>query len=178
VIEKDYEILKYLPKKQTYCDPGDIYSVKRLSDGEVFSVGDKLVHPTGCIDEIESFQEYKNTIHVYYKKWNFDRLKDVRKPFRKPILTTEDGVGLFEGDKAFPIYNDENLTILREGPVNSGIDPVENWLYFSTREAAETYRLNNAKVLSKQDIIDCITETSFPYVKWCKVEELVKSRLK
>jgi hypothetical protein len=183
VIEKDYEILRVknkhaevfrFPVDNVYDkEMFDIVKVKRLSDGEVFSVGDD-----GGFGTIKGFEEAEGKIKaLHYRKGDWQWLGSL-KVTHKPILTSEDGVELYEGDKAFPIYNDENLTILREGPVNSGIDPVENWLYFSTREAAETYRLNNAKVLSKQDIIDCITETSFPYVKWCKVEELVKSRLK
>ena len=36
VVEKDYEILKTCPIE------GIIYSVKRLSDGEVFTVGDRI----------------------------------------------------------------------------------------------------------------------------------------
>jgi hypothetical protein len=44
VIEKDYEILKTCPIE------GAIYSVKRLSDGEVFTVGDKVSREGGYFE--------------------------------------------------------------------------------------------------------------------------------
>lgn len=67
VIEKDYEILSYISKlknaiissEDDWINHGDwdIHSVKRLSDGEVFTVGDKLNQPeyecnNSCITSI------------------------------------------------------------------------------------------------------------------------------
>ena len=168
--EKDYEILEYRTLVLTPAPIEEICKVKRLSDGEVFGVRDVTKEGT-----ITGFEEYKGLLIVRLgelNKW----IHDIQA--RKPILTSEDGVELFEGDKAFPIYNDENLTIVCEGPVNSGIDPIENWLYFSTREAAEDYRLNNAKVLS---VIDVRRELGWQLPGLSgerKLVELVKSRLK
>ena len=75
VVEKDYEILSYISKlKKCNIEPKnplfnngdwDIYSILRLSDSEIFTVGDRV----DSIGKIKSFElEECNDISVHGKK--------------------------------------------------------------------------------------------------------------
>lgn len=175
-VTKDYEILKYIGDQSGRIFNSDteiitkekfsIYSVKRLSDGEVFSVGDKDSEGR----EIMRIVEVGTLIKIYvYGNWYW--LKDAIK-FRKPILTTEDGVELFEGDGCTG-YDPDDLSIFKTEITKT--DPLSNLIYFSTREAAEEYRLWNYRGLSLRDIND---KTGFVEGSINVLKEFVKSRLK
>jgi hypothetical protein len=70
-----------------------------------------------------------------------------------PILTTEDGVELFEGDICI-IINTKDLSYLTECSVRKHFKKVDFYKYFSKIENAEEYVLMNSKLLSLQDLID------------------------
>ena len=166
--EKDYKIMRHgwSPKEGYH-----ITSVKRLSDGEVFSVGDeiRLVNNKDVSGKIESIYEEDGNIRLHIHKGGL-RLISVQKVTRTPILTSEDGVELFEGDRAYP-YN-------RVVDTYGGYREVTNnpdCIYFSTREAAETYRLNNARMLSLSDIDNGAWSVGDGVRR--TLEEIVKSRL-
>ena len=93
-----------------------------------------------------------------------------------PILTTEDGVELFKGDK-YAAYRPEFPDIIVEDRIDAG-DPMGkgDWLYFSTREAAEEYRLYNYRGLSLKDLDDHF-QPDIGEPCYQELEELVKSRL-
>jgi hypothetical protein len=96
--KKDWEIVAVRDKdgKLFYTDmvPTNgqkIEALKRLSDGEVFSVGDKDV----WFGEIKSFKLLGYSIFAYF---NFNISKEIRfleKPKPTPLFTTEDEVGVF-----------------------------------------------------------------------------------
>ena len=98
---------------------------------------------------------------------NEDWIEITTKVTRTPILTSEDGVELFEGGEAFCIYK-----LSKKCKINSATilpsDPVGGYLYFSTREAAEEYREDNARVLSLYEAMRHKPD---------QLKELVKSRL-
>src|SRR5690606_33107946 len=81
-----------------------IYSIKRLSDGEVFTIGDKV-----RISKLQHDGSF--TIDEFYFDCNNDKLLCNGKctgnghvsitkieHCKKPLFTTEDGVEMFEGD--------------------------------------------------------------------------------
>src|SRR5690606_23114725 len=71
-----------------------IHSVKRLSDGEVFTIGDNTKY--GCIDNFYIKNNYLLATTVLESNGRY--LKDLEKS-KKPLFTTEDGVDIFEGDE-------------------------------------------------------------------------------
>ena len=184
-IEKDYEILDVTLKhcnptfKRSLLSPSEtemidkIISVKRLSDGVVVSVRDKVENKNfpehnGEVYEIE---ELDGEIYVYYtKNRGCDLLKDICKS-RQPILTTEDGVELFEGDKH--CWVDDDMHIGED--LTDKSDPAPGFKYFFTKEAAEVYRLNNARLLSVKDIAE--NDPNLTKATANRLRELVKSRL-
>ncbi len=136
IIEKDYEILSYIDKanngviykldtqlKDLYCIIDGkapfftkeqlqycyIYSVKRLSDGEIFTIGDNITR----IDKktkIIGFTIELNKYLISNFKTIIDNCKGCNINYiqkaKQPLFTTEDGVDIFEGDNWYIVYID------------------------------------------------------------------------
>jgi hypothetical protein len=208
VVEKDYEILsfitldnkiivdksKYNNSQETwetafnFLENYKIHSVKRISDGEIFTIGDnvKIVKSTNpCCEQgiIKDFSFWLDNIN------NLTKIK-------QPLFTTEDGVDIFEGDIIYSI--DNVLNIKKHRLFNARYDDktlLSNYLFFnsdyehfSTKEKAEEYVLMNKDCLSLQDInnyLDQIRKKK-SYFKKCEDEiefqfelkTLVKNKLK
>jgi len=173
VVEKEYEILSLKYSTNVYTNlRGKIFnslllnmkndseikiqSIKRLSDGEIFTVGDKLTE--GIILEI-TLSKYNNGIYVNTKNYNGLPLDECIK-VKQPLFTTEDGVDIFEeGTKIFEVnrnFNHSTNIIRICKPFNKNY-PVEHWFkgtkYFSTKEAAEEYILMNKPIFTATDIL-------------------------
>ena len=151
-----------------------IYRVKRLSDGEVFTVGDET-----NFGKIKSINRGTHKFYVNYYGENsatnlyrsgdehkilivFDKpgpisfepqyLSNVRKA-RKFILTTEDGVDLYAEDRVY-FYTDitTNSSILDIKLWS--FPPSKDFKYFSTKEAAEEYIRLNKPVFSRRQLLN------------------------
>ena len=179
-IEDDYEILSilggvtqsfYILDKETglYVNKAEyakftisellrqdctIHLVKRLSDGEIFTVGDKVqLIPGDWKDQntILSKIEIKDNVVVFeitqekYKSKYSQGIQDWRKT-KKPLFTTEDGVEVFEGDSFY--FVTKSFLIER----TTTIKLKQSDKTFSTREAANEYILDNKPDLSINDI--------------------------
>ena len=147
-------ITNELQSKSLYHDGFNIRSVKRLSDSEVFTVGDFV----------------KETITGQCKGWEIKEfsLKDSRcfscgvninniEKLKEVLFTTEDGVDIFEGDTYY-VANIKSWQCYKhyaniDG--NTGLDK-----YFSTKEAAEEYILMNKPCLSINNVLHCIPKLS------------------
>ena len=140
VIEKDYEILI------ARVAPQEILSVKRLLDGEVFTIGDLI---TGySYEDARSIQTirictYTGIIKLEQSGGYTDLMNATK--VKQPIFLTHDGKDIFAGDKVWYV-NKENfyydyIIAFPDVKFNSEIRA-----YFLTREAAEDYIEKN-KVL-------------------------------
>lgn len=191
-VEKDYEILATRLKKSGiiiskgnfskpgYCGNNEtIHSVKRVSDGEVFTV-DKYVentqYPQKHRGKITKFILDGDTVRVYYSN-GWDRLKYISN-CKQPLFTTEDGVKIFEGDR---IYWQSPMT---GNIVDCTIDSKEDLLFntegrkfFSTKEAVEEHVLMNKPCLSYEEIMEQIPFTDKDREIQKNLKELVKSKL-
>lgn len=175
VVEGDYEILKVIAKYSSPSySPGDfidydkmidydqIYSVKRLSDGEVFTVGDMIDYPSIPNTKIELLTLANNKIVVWGKfisHMNGFVLLDGITKSRLPLFTTEDGVGVYENDVAW--YVD-----LSESPIEAVKTSIRSYhkytnredgiyLYlFSTEELANQFIEENKPQYSKKDMLN------------------------
>lgn len=181
VVEKDYEILSYISKlKNCIIEPKnplfnngawDIHSIKRLSDGEVFTIGD--IVESGCGKqkilkiEIEKFIKYdKVWLHYQSNKkshqiytYTLEKIKHIK----QPLFTTEDGVDIFEGDEYFELitpdfHNKPCIWNILSDKTRSNInyDQKSNKehgrIWFSSKEKADEYILMNKPCLSLNDI--------------------------
>jgi len=159
-------------------DSLSIFSVKRLSDGEVFTIGDYFNfknQPHTLNQKIKEFsisseKGFKNGIYILYEN-GFGHIDTIIKT-KTPLFTTEDGVEIFEGDSFswFCIHN-EGWTAHNEIG-NPSISFSGNAKTFSSKEKAEQYILMNKPCLSLNDI-----GGSIPNNIYIRLLDMVKSRL-
>ncbi len=153
-----------------------IHSVKRLSDGEVFSVGDSIAD-----SKIVSFGLHKNSMRVYIRGVSMGGtqpsidLADILKE-KQPLFVTEDGKAIYERD-GYVFVNEkfELFTNTAYAGVHHGPHP-----RFSTTEAAERFILNNKPCLSIQDIATLNpwkSDSGVPISFLLRMEQLVKSKI-
>lgn len=150
----------------------EIYSIQRVSDGEVFTIGDlidyKNFYQNLPILKISVF-EYK----AYFKTSHTCKDRDTHlggpsKAAKKiPLFTTEDDVDIFEGDNFWSVYTkgytgSNPIWTIKEASRNKGLSL---WLHdkaikrFSTQEKAEEFLLlNKPCYLSLSDIKECLKD--------------------
>jgi len=184
VIEKDYEILSLtihdnrLSDMRGYGDEyinsllkdrlNKIHSVKRLSDGEIFTIGDNCKY--GIITNIFITREGYCMTGTKTSPYSCNIL--YLKHIKQPLFTTEDGVDVFVGDTFYeliiPGFHNKDCIwniLTYEGRPNLIYDQKGNKehfrLWFSTKEAAEEYVLMNKPCLSINDIIDELDTTGY-----------------
>jgi hypothetical protein len=132
-----------------------IHSVRRESDGEIFTLGDKLVYGYDT-EVIIRFSALKEAGMVIYFENGVTFLPTARKaPIRKPILITEDGVEIFEPKDTsegmvFSVRTD--AFIEKRIWVKDAIGCGFLWKHFSTKEKAEEYIKWNKPMYSLKDI--------------------------
>jgi hypothetical protein len=193
VIDLDYEIVSYVAKdnpnnittKKRGCELHDsywtIYSVKRLSDGEVFTVGDRIkVRNHGSskrLDEIvikNDQSSFREGIWFYYSMGcsHFENTIKVK----SPIFLTHDGKDIFEGDTVWFVNKNNHyfdyIIVSKETNFSS-----ERRAYFLTREEAEYYIIVNTKALSIEEFWEFTSKPGSNVVKQKALKELVKERL-
>lgn len=139
VEEKDYKIL---------CQSvdGTIIAVERLSDGIAFALGHR-VHNPKCKSQdfvIEKFYLDCNKIHMLAGKGHIS-INKIEHSI--PIFITEDGVKFYKGDSAY---------IVSKSYTNGRIFNIEyydeDFKYFSTIEATESYIKENKPMYTVKDM--------------------------
>ena len=204
VVEKDYEILSFYHNNKlfsklhhrssktfpywsnegtwvSYDKFCKIHSVKRLSDGEIFTVGDKVkFQGNGCSDItiILKFELVNNKVHAHSGSASF-HINFIHH-IKKPLFTTEDGVDIYKGDKVWYINLHTNNISKNHETVTSKYWDFKNYKYFSTKEAAEEYILMNKPCLSANEVIQyCIDnyKTVNDHRTYKLLKKLVKSKL-
>jgi hypothetical protein len=164
VVEKDYEILTFIQTEgisKGWVTPPDyakrnydfyinnyvykIHSVKRLSDGEIFTVGDNTT--TGIIKEFIFRDDCIGMVTCEHTSWV--GIKVWRK-VKQPLFTTEDGVDIYEGDIFYIAYEHKGLDA-RPCKANKHYGKLL-CKTFSTYEKAEEYKLLNTPCLSINDL--------------------------
>lgn len=135
----------------------EIISIKRLSDGEVFQIGDEVVNNqtknSGNVKKIyiDSSKELRfegNIAERHAFSWFFNSVSHA--PKREVLFTTEDGVDIFD---RFQIIHVVNSDMALTSDFNSRFRLNANGLkYFSTKEAAEEYIWKNKPVFSYNDL--------------------------
>lgn len=156
-----------------------IHSVKRLSDGEVFTVGDNLSSNANIFTLDSIILDVHMGLRISpYEVVGTIALKNVVK-CKKPLFTTEDGVDVIPkigGEFQYWSLKLDNWRI-SDAPhiLNSNtIIPIStkdllrccNELRFSTKEKAEEYILLNKQHLSMQDLKNtgCISQIQWDII--------------
>lgn len=186
VKEKEWEVLD--KNKKTYFTYVEetLLSIKRLSDNEVFSIGDKcnLSNGSGNRNPIlrfevrnESFglEKYRNKDRIvvfletmHKTEWGPIELDSLVKS-KEPLFVTEDGVEIFKGD-SYWFLDDDKPTEVARAHDQSGKN---NLKCFSTQKAAKEYFDLNRPKYSLQDIRNAIID-----YKGCYREVIDMNKLK
>lgn len=145
-----------------------IHSVRRESDGEVFTLGDIVYHSNDRPDnngKIESLKIRGDQLYAFSdSKWKTIHI-DYLKRTPTTLFTTEDGVELTKKDqKIYSVCpNDPNFVTLDDLTVarlthssNFGGTGYKAWKHFSTEEARNQYIRHNKPVFSGTDIQNII----------------------
>lgn len=153
-----------------------IHSIKRLSDGEIFTVGDKIIGFTGddgyIIKYIRINRGYKYSNDILFANYPENGtgsrstfLQSANKILKKPLFTTEDGIEIYEGDNYYEVItpNFHNKTCIwnilpytarkniiydQEGNRKHGR------LWFSTKPAAKNYIKCNKNCLNYKEVLE------------------------
>ena len=160
----EWEILKYRNKKSgivrvhseqyTIGPENEIYSVKRLSDGEVFTIGDKYKNLSQTqIYTIKEFEIRNGVLRANAAEYGFDFFEDLIK-VKEILFITEDGRPVYKDDK---FYYVNKYFIIAEYWADNAWTPKEDGLEFSTKENAEEYIIMNKPLFSVQEIHDFLS---------------------
>lgn len=166
VIEKDYEIISYVAKDNPnnittkrrgahlHEEYWNIHSIKRLSDGEVFTVGDRIkVYEHGSIKTIteiaikSSKALIKEGIWLRYGSGSSHLTHAIK--VKNPIFLTHDDKDIFEGDACYVM--DKILNYYKAIVTSSSIFYKDTFKYFLTEEAAQDYIVKNKVLFTTED---------------------------
>ena len=172
---------EYLIQEGSY----QIHSVKRLSDGEIFTLGDKVdstISDLGGTTDITGFKIMNNELKVGLRHLGYYPLSTIILP-KNPLFTTEDGVDIFEGDKYYFVITSSFLQGTNIAREKKGPKDYPLYKYFSSKEAAEEYILMNKPSLSIKEIAPLFgqyhLDNSISALNRLteKLKEIVKSKL-
>lgn len=165
-------------------DEWEIYSVKRLSDGVEFKIGDIIRRKGGkCTFEIFSLEVKGSTLRASgseteasykggcqgYIEEELEHLTKIEK-----LFTTEDGVDIYEGDSYWRVDVEEFIVYPKETAKGREDDDMV-FANYSTRQAAEEYILMNKPCLSINDLLHNLNWSMNSFVI-NKLKELAKSK--
>ena len=174
VVEKNYEILKVKNKQSTQildvisgqliCDEYSIYSVKRLIDNTIWTIGDRITGKSDYNCIIHSIE-----LNPDYPQIMFNRLDEGidlinAKHIKEPIYKTEDNKEIYEGDKVHWV-NTNNYTHLYSLPFSTGALKLLNnvgsiYKVFSTKELADEWINLEKPYLSNKDVLNELKKTN------------------
>lgn len=184
-IKGNYKRLPYSsPLNLSYClkQNYSINSVKRLTDGEIFTVGDKVrlnfnkksisktinkiaIEKIGvCPEQLFIYTDgEQSTINNYVKA-------------NEPLFKTEDDVDIYEGDRFWFVAGGFTGNSPGSLIADKGVQTQFAEARFSTKEAAEEYLIMNKPCLSVNDFITILRSPGTSIID--PLIDLVKNKIK
>lgn len=205
IVEKNYEILSYIQiiSNRVYKKDKNgifisdnmwslsapleshsnikIHSVKRLLDGEIFTIGDivteRMSDKTNVT--IKRFNIHLDKLIIEVSKKSLNTTVDLMflNKVKQPLFTTEDGVDIYDGDSycsISKIYFEVNSIYKKAEEKYRNSYQLNRFLFFSTKEKAEEYIIMNKPCLSINDVLNSQDDT---YFLENKLKELVNKKL-
>ena len=146
-----------------------IHSVRRLSDGEVFTMGDKFRHGEhDGIFEVVRIEIRQNMIQIWDDSSliNLNWAVKVKHPL-PVLLTTEDGVEVTNPQQELYVcFMNFSNSLIQAKLVSSN----KNNKYFSTKEAMGEYILQNKPVTTTYSELEKVLDGK---VEYCNLEKLM-----
>lgn len=165
-----------------------INSIKRISDNEIFTLGDNFKHLNNkhyknlIIKSIEPYDKFISPIRMSLSSKDATIPLDLCSKSKNPLFITEDGIEIFE-NKTTGLYY-VNIYTWYQGKDVSGLIGNLNhdgFKYFSKEKAAEKYIILNKPCLSISDIdknLENIKEALHTITFKEFLKNIVKSKLK
>ena len=187
-IQKDWEIVNWVwTSGGSNGIPRKIESVRRLSDGEVFSLGDDvnfgIIEGFYICEEEDSFC-YK-CMMVYFKEVRANRDISELKKANQPLFKTEDGIDVYEGDRYYVVIEKDGFGYETFAVAWHGQGGIESANYknaakfFSDKGKANEYILMNQPVLSVNDVL-AVCENNYGFLQnklLDRLKEIAKSKI-
>jgi len=196
VIESDYEVLEISWKDKMGIHVYDmnmgaslsdrlyaeykIHSVRRLSDGEVFTIGDKVqVNNKGLTKEIKEIHIYQT---VHFSLWFTHTNCFTTNPgpdeiykVKKPLFTTEAGEKIYEGDDVYVTWDGEKLHKTKANKCHAGTGANKLWGCFKSKEKAESFLMGVSKVVSLNEIMNAYYNC--PNGFYIEIKSIIREKL-
>jgi hypothetical protein len=157
-----------------------VYSLKRTSDNEIITIGDRVSMPniSQSYNSID-FQSYSiiKRLDIRTERYScseinhWKSLKDCVK--LTPFLTTEDGVDIFKNDIYWWVDKSFHYTYVN-GIIGEKHTVSTSNLYFSRKEAVLQYIEMNKHYLSINEVISCYDKNQETLVN--NLKELIKRK--
>lgn len=158
VVEKDYEILSwYFGDMNITKDPDGsakeyfIYSVKRLSDNEIFIIGDKVIENVTGQKDFWIISEFSlKDSRCFSCGVNINNIEKVK----EPLFITEDGYEIFEGNECWEVLENYEIYKVKIKSIETFIAGLEkgNRKTFKCKENAEKWVEENKPKYSEKQI--------------------------
>lgn len=134
------------------ADHEKITIVKRLSDGELFSVGDKTTR--GTIESLKNKEDGLYAIILFPDDLHSIRYMNIEQleKANEPILKTEDGVNIYRTDGCWELHRET----LKKTKISYIVNACSDSIYFAYEENADKYIDEHKKQFSKNDIREAI----------------------
>jgi hypothetical protein len=141
-----------------------IHSVKRLSDGEVFTVGEDYINTTSSFHGVRKIENFNIIRTKMFVNTGSTCLKSLGK-VKKPLFKTEDSADIYKGDSFF--WTNKNgkgdLSFTQEARQGTTQVDSSQYLKFATREAAQVY-INSKNILfTTEDSVDVFEGKNYYY---------------
>ena len=171
-VDKNGNILTF--NQQSICERGPaekvvlkkpdrwkIHSIRRLSDNEVFSIGDTVQsirsnwQGNDCKIEIIRAKEDGTIDFTINQNGDKGTYRNCLNNFRKvktPLFLTEDGIEIFEGDYYCHTTLDFQILGSKAGNLSGNLLGKKGYYYFSTEDKAQEWIILNKPMLSIKDI--------------------------
>ena len=182
VIEKDYEILSLLLKKgYTYkvtkvdlsnsrgfieallnCYNNRIYSIKRLSDGKIFTLGDIIRHNNNVaypIGELTKITIVNDTLFFESNRnyYGFNANMCFISKVQQPLFITEDGFPIYQGDTYWCVNTAPHLWSIFQQTAKERTILNKTVIAFKSVDLAQKYIDDNkpkVKLFTTEDGVD------------------------
>lgn len=147
-----------------------IWSVRRLSDGEVFTVGERIRLRT----ELYSIRDFEllspGRLLIIVKDGGSCGIEEISKA-KLPLFTTNDGKEIFDGDDCWYVYSFSMAPMkwTAKLPFN------KTGNFFSSEEAANEWILENKPCLSVQEIETILTTGNYGWIS--KIRKLASQKV-
>lgn len=157
ITEKEWEVLEYNNEFIPFRESA-IKSIKRLSDGEIFTIGDKLSDDDGEITGFEVTEKFAGGLMVKHESGRTSILYAQKVSY---VMTSIDGVKLYIGDRCYQVDDDYRM---HNREVDKTTHLTVKVFTFANLCAAQNFVNENKPSISRRELKDALTGLKSEYI--------------